>query len=180
MMRNIKIFAALAVLIFTLIPVSAMAQTSIAVVDVDRILQEAKAAKSLQKKRNDAREKFLSELSTKEQDLRKKSQELYDKRKDLSEDEFVKERQAYEAQLLEVRKLAQTKKRAFEEASAESLGALRNALTSVVQKIAAEKGYSLVISARDVIAGEKELEITEEALKQMNKDISDIPFKIKN
>lgn len=169
------VFAAL----FVNFSAPAFAETVIAVVDVDRILQESDAAKNLQKKRSDAREKFLSELSSKEQELRKQGEALFKKQKELSEEDFAKERKKYEADLLEVRKLAQTKKRAFEEASVDSLKQLRDGLTGVVQKMAAEKGYDLVISARDVIAGEKSLNITEEALKQMNDSVKEIPFKVK-
>ena len=155
------------------------AQTAIAVVDVDRILQDAKAAKSLQKKRNKAREEFLSELSQKEQELREKSKVLFEKRKELSEEDFVKERQKYEAELLDVRKLTQEKKRAFEEASTMSLLELRDTLTEVVQGIAKEEGYDLVISSRDVIVGENALNITNEALKRLNDKVFDIPFRVK-
>lgn len=179
MKYNVRVLLASFALAFAFIAPS-YAEVSIAVVDVDRILQDAKAAKALQDKRSKARETFLSELSKKEQDLRQKSQELFAKKKELNEEDFVKERQKYESELLEVRKLTQEKKRAFEEASAKALIELRNNLTSVVQGIAKEKGYDLVISSRDVIVGENTLNITDEALVKMNEKVSDIPFKVKN
>jgi Skp family chaperone for outer membrane proteins len=55
---------------------------------------------------------------------------------------------------------------------------LREQLYLTVQSIADEKGYDLVISSRDVIAGAKSLDITEETLQRMNKNVSDIKLDI--
>lgn len=156
----------------------AMAELSIAVIDVDRVLATAEPAKTLQKKRDETRTKFLSELSDKEKDLRAQGQALFEKRKDLSEEDFIKQRQSYESELLKVRKLTQERKRAFEEAAAKSLVQLQSALTEEVQKIAKEKGYTLVLTTRSVVTGENALDITEEAIKRMNDAKIDIPFKI--
>lgn len=158
---------------------NAAAEVSIAVVNVDRVMNEANAAKKLQKKRNSAREKFLSELSKKEQKLGEEGKDIFKKRGELSEEDFAKERKAYEEKLLEVRRLTQTKKRAFEEASNKSLRLLQSHLTETVQKISKEKGYTLVLSARNVVTGETSLDITEETLKQMNAAKKDIPFELK-
>jgi len=157
---------------------SVQAQTSIGVVDVEKVLNEAKAAKALNKNRSDAREKFLAKLSKKESALRDEGKALFAKRKDLSEEEFIKEQKVYEGKLLELRKVTQQQKRAFEEASNVALETLKSHLASAVQSIAQEKGYGLVISNRDVITGEKSLDITDATIKAMNDKKIKIPFKV--
>ncbi len=158
---------------------SAHAQLSIAVVDVDRVLGEAQAAQTLQKKRETAREKFLSSLREKEQTLRKEAEDILAKRQEMDEDAFATAEQEYQNKIQELGRLTQKQRREFEKASSQSLIALRDQLSSAVQGIAKEEGYQLVISNRDVIAGETSLDITEKVLKKMNADAIEIPFVFK-
>lgn len=157
---------------------AAQAQTSVAVLDVDYLMQEAKAAKTLQGKRNKAREKLLSELAKKEDALREKGKKIYESRKDIPEEEFVKKSKEYEAELLEMRKLAQEHKSKFEKASAVSITTLQDFITETAAKIAKDNGYGVVISKRSVIVGETALDITQETLKAMNDNNITIPFEI--
>ncbi len=159
--------------------VDGRAQTSIAVVDVERVLNEAKAAKALNKKRSDAREAFLSELSKKESALREEGKALFAKRQDLGDEEFAKQQRAYEQKLLDLRKTTQKQKREFEIGSNKALDALKDHLANSVKEIAKEQGYGLVISNRDVIAGENSLDITDQTIKAMNDKKIAINFETK-
>ena len=85
---------------------------------------------------------------------------------------------AYEERMISTRKMAQEKKRVLDEASGAAMDKLREELYLVAQQIANERGYSLVISNRDVIAGEKSLDITEEALKRLNEKLKTIDLKL--
>lgn len=174
-----QLFLSLVVVLCAAVSFPAFAQTSIAVVDVEKVLSEADAAKTLNKKRSEAREKFLSSLSKQEQSLREEGKALFEKRNDLAPEEFAKKQKEYEGKLLEVRKMTQKQKRVFEEASATSLSQLQDHLAEIVRKIAKDKDYGIVISNRNVIAGEKSLDITEETIKAMNAKKLKIPFDVK-
>ncbi|MEO5365331.1 MAG: OmpH family outer membrane protein [Magnetococcus sp. WYHC-3] len=154
------------------------ADSAIGVVDVVHILTNAKAAKDIEAQREALREKFLSEISTTEQALRAEEKNLQEQRADMPAEEYIQKRKAYEEKLLQTRQDAQEKKRALEEASGEATDALREQLYQVVQAIAHERGYALVISNRDVIAGEKSLDITEETLTRLDAAVQKIPFKL--
>jgi len=177
-MHRFIFFTFLAVLSLGCLSTVADAQTSIAVVDVERALNEAKVAKSLNKKRADAREAFLAKLSKQEQALRDEGKTLFAKRKDLSEEEFQKQQQEYEEKLIGVRKMTQKQRREFEQASNAALDKLKDHLASSVKKIAQDKGYGLVISNRDVIAGENSLDITDQTIKAMDSEKIQIPFNV--
>jgi len=155
------------------------AQVSIAVVDVERVLNEVDAAKALSKTRASAREAFLKTLSVKEKALREEGKALFAKRNDLGEEEFLKQQKAYEAKLIEMRKMTQTQKRSFEDASNIALESLKDELEIAVQAIAEDKNYSLVISNRDVITGAASLDITDETMQAMNDKKIKIPFALK-
>lgn len=155
------------------------AATSIGVVDVLHILTYSKAAKSIQTQREDLRETFLEEISKTEQALREEEKTLIEERNKLEQEAYAAKRQDYDAKLLEARKETQAKKRALEEASGHAMDVLREQLYLVVQSIANERGYELVISNKNVIAGEKSIDITEETMKRLNEAVAEIPLEIK-
>ena len=156
------------------------AESSIAVVDVVKIFSVSKAAVSIEKQRDALREKYLGEISSAELALREEEQALLQPDKELSQEEYAEKRSSYEKNLIQTRKLAQEKKRQIEEASAQAMEALRNELNVIVQDIANREGYALVISNKNVIAGEKSLDITDETLKRLNKDFPQIKLKVKD
>ena len=176
-MFRVFLFFFCAVLFVSAYP--ALAQTSIAIVDVEKVLNEAKAAKVLNKKRASAREKFLEVLNKEEQALRDEGKKLFEKRGDLSEEELAKQNKAFQEKQFELRKSIQKQKYDFDKASAKSLSLLQDKLAETVRKIADEKDFGLVLSNRDVIAGEKSLDITDDVIKRMDAQKIKIPFDVK-
>lgn len=160
------------------LPASGRAASSIAVVDVLRILTHSDAAVSVQKQREALRGTFLEEISKTERDLSQEERVLAGEAADMPQEQYAKKRQAYEEKLNETRKLAQSRKHALDEASGAAMDNLREQLYLVVQEIANEKGYALVISNQNVIAGEKSLDITEETLRRLNQRVKEIPLKL--
>lgn len=167
--------------LFAALPVHADAAegASIGVVDVIYIMNNAEASKHIQEQRNALREAFLAEISGTEQKLRAQEKELLEQRASLNKEEYAKKRKAYEEKLLKTRRYAQGKKQALEGAANEAMNVLRAKLYEVVEQIASERGYDLVISNKNVIAGAKSLDITEEALKRINASIKEITLKAK-
>ena len=157
---------------------SAHADEHIGVVDVIAILNNSDAGKGIQAERETLRSKFLEDISKTEQALRAEEKELIALQGDLSPEDYVKKRQAYEAKLFETRKEAQGKKRVLEEASARALDQLRSKLYEVVESIASERGFSLVISNQNVITGQASLDITEETMERINKTLPAVPLEI--
>ncbi|USO06141.1 MAG: OmpH family outer membrane protein [Rhodospirillales bacterium] len=141
-------------------------------------MSKSQAAQNIQAQRQSVREAFLADISKTEQALRAEEKKILDQRGKISQEDYLKLRQVYEANLLELRKDAQQKKRALEEASNVAMNVLREELYVVVQEIANERGFELVISNKNVIAGEKSLDITKETLEIINKNLKEVPLKI--
>jgi outer membrane protein len=162
------------ILIILCLPGVAAAQTSIAVVDVKTLMTSSVAALSIQDQREALKNTYLQEITSREQALRDLEESLSEEKDALKSQT---ERQKYEAMLLEVRKFSQDRKRALEKASRDATETLRETLYVVVQELANEHEYGLVISNQNVIAGEKSLDITEEALKRLNESFPEISLK---
>lgn len=175
-----RLFAVIVAGLCCLFSAGAFAGGAVGVVDVSYIMSQSLAAKSIHEQREALREKFLAEISETERVLREEEKEILEERSKLSQEEYAKKRQAYETKLIAARKMAQEKKRMLEEASNVSMDALREHLYLVVEELADERGFELVISNKNVIAGEKSLDITQETLEKLNQQIKTVPLEIKD
>jgi len=149
-----------------------------AVVDIDRLMGDSKAGRSIQNQLQDSRESFQKEFSEKEQELREKEKSILQQRDDLSAEEFAKKRQEFESSLLETRKLFQQRRNALDEALNEAMIKLRKEIVEISANLAEEKGYSMILSRENVVIVEKDLDVTDEALKRLNKNIQKIDLKV--
>ncbi len=171
-----KTFVLAFAICFLALPVVAAAAESptIAVVDMQQLMNESKAGKNIQEQLEARKKAFLSELSAQEQKLREDEKMLSEQRASLSQEEFAKKAKAFEEKLAQTRSKAQGDKRALEEQAAKALGKLRAEIHTIVQRISDEKGYGLIVSRQAVVISSKELDITSEALESLNKNISEI------
>ncbi len=158
---------------------AARAQTVIGVVDVRALMNDSKAAQSIQEQLTKHREKFLAELSKQEQKLREQEQELAKAQASMEKEEFSQKVKDFEANKLKTRQLVQDQKRALDEGIAEATNTLRTEIFKVVETLSEEKGYDLIITRQNVVVGAKSLDITDEAMKALNKSLSSVKVTVK-
>jgi outer membrane protein len=173
-----RFFGLLFLCLFLALPFSAQAETSIAVVDVQALLSRSDAALSIDKQADELKNKFMVDVSKQEQALRENEAKLTSERASLSKEEFAERAKEFEGKLIEMRRAAQIEKRKYDEATTKALNQLRDKLYEIVQQIAKEKKYSLVISKQNVIVGEQSIDITEESLKRLNAALPSISLVI--
>ncbi|MCB1782888.1 MAG: OmpH family outer membrane protein [Alphaproteobacteria bacterium] len=154
------------------------ADTSIGVVDVERILSESLAAKSLQTQVETQRKTFLSEIEKEENKLREEQKKIEEQRANMSKEELAQKAQEFETKRLEARKLLEKRKSSLDKAYAEAMGSLGQAVSDAVGKVAKDKGYDLVITKQNVIIGSTSLEITEQVMEELNKTISSVKLNV--
>jgi len=176
---HLRVFAVLlAISVFAFAP-AAQAEISLAVVDVNKILSESKAAKSIQKQVEDQRKKFLSEIEGEEKKLREEQKQIEKQSGDLSKEELTKKAREFEEKRLEARKLLHGRKAALDKAYGEGMKVLSNTIYDVVQKISEEKGYDLVITRQNVVVGSSSLDITGDVMSKLNDVLTNVKLKIK-
>lgn len=179
-MNAIRILTLVVAVIACVAPVSAArAEGSIAVVDVRALMNDSKAAKSIQDQLVKHREKFLADLSKQEQKLRDEEQTLAKAQATLEKEEFAQKVKEFEESKLKTRQMVQDQKRALDEGVNEATNTLRTEIFKVVEKIAEEKKYDLVLTRQNVVVGSQNLNITDEAMKRLDKSLSSVKLKIK-
>lgn len=157
----------------------AFAETPFAVVDVQKILEESDAAKAVEKQLKSHRETLQAEFSKHEDDLRSKEKDLLEKRSSLSQEDFAKEGEKFEEQLLETRKLVQKRKQALEKAINLTRAKLQTEIVKIVSEIAEKEGYQVVFSKKQIVIVEKAIDITDEVMDRINKSIPNLDLDIK-
>lgn len=152
--------------------------TTVAVVDVQKLMKDSKAGMDIQQQLETHKTKFLTEIGKQEQKLRDDEKALSGKRSSMAPEEFAKEAKKFEGELTESRRMAQERKKALEDAASKSMGKLRDEILKIVQQIADERKFSLVINRQNVIISGKDMDITEETLARLDKAISKVALEI--
>ena len=152
----------------------AYAQTNIAVVDIQSLLRDSKAAKNIRSQLEDMRGDYQKEFSKYEKELKDAEQELVKQRSVLSPEAFADRREDFEQQLVDTQKLVQKRKRALDSAFNKALGKLRDEILNIVADVAEKENYDLVMSKQNVVLGKKRIDMTEQVLSRLNKKIKKI------
>lgn len=156
----------------------AFAETKIAVVDVQKIMSESLGARSIQKQLEDKRKSFQEEFSKHEQDLRDEQKTLIEGREKMSAEDFSKKREAFEGELLEMRKLVQKRQLALEKGASNAIEDLRGEVVKIVAQLAEKNGYDIVLTKQNVILAEKEMDITPEVMTRLDKNLKQVELKV--
>lgn len=155
------------------------AETKIAVVDVQKLLSESKAAVNIQEQLKKQREDFQKELAAVEEKLRSEEKAILEEREKLTKEELQAKAQEFETKILEARQEVDKKRRTLEQAANKAVFNLRQEVVQVVADIADENAYNLVITRQNVVLAEKSMEITDQVMKELNKKVTEIKLEMK-
>src|SRR5688572_22086258 len=161
-------------------PSSVMAATKdgFAVVDVEVLMNESAAGKSIQEQLKLKQDAFQKEFSKKEEELHADQKKIVEKKAEMKPEELNTKRQEFEAKLLETRKLLQKRRSSLDSGLGKAMQELRKNIMEVSAEIAEAKGYSLVLSRDSIVVAQKEADITKEALEKLNSKVKSITLKV--
>ena len=166
---------ALCLLAFVAFPHLANAQDGsaplkIAVVDVEKIINESSAGKSVQTQLAKSRESFQKEFTGRENKLMAAQKKLVQEKQDISPEEFSKKRKAFEQQLLETRNLFQKRRSSLDKGLGNALSNLRKNIIQVTAEVADEGKFQVVLSRSSVVVIQKEMDITQTVFKALKQE----------
>ena len=141
-------------------------------IDMDKIMQKSKAGKSVIENINKTNESNIKKFKKIEEEIRSEEKDLIAKKNVLSEDEFSKGLASLRKKIEDYR---ETRQKAIDEITKKRI----NASADFAQKIkpilgnyAKEKNIDMVVQKKNIIMGKSELDITDEILKIVDKEIS--------
>jgi Skp family chaperone for outer membrane proteins len=146
----------------------------IAIVDVQRILQESLAAKSVQKQLEAQRLKFQNEIEGEENDLRQAEQDLAKQRDKIAAQAYADEEQQLRQRFAVVENHVQTRRKVLDQSFTDSMNKVRDSLLDVVDKVAHGHGANLVIVKQQALWTDQPLDITGEVLKRLDQQLPQV------
>ena len=152
---------------------------SIAVMDVQGILRESAAAKSIRPQARKMRTKFQKDVRRQQDELRKAEQTLAQQRSILSSEAFAKKRRDFESRARQTQKDVQTRKQALEKAFGGAMEEVRRALIIVAQDLAKKHKINIVLPKSVVFLSLTNLDLSKQALIMLDKKLPSVKVVVK-
>ena len=161
-------------LFLTFFTLSYAEEQKIVYLNVDKIMQQSIAGKSIKKQLENLYNKNLEKFKKNDEILRNKEQKLIAQKNILSKEDFQKEFSSLRKEIINFQK-EQVKAR--EDINKLRIGAtnkLISQLSPILQEYAKKNSVSLILQKKNIVMGKKEIEITDEILEITNKEIKNI------
>lgn len=150
----------------------------VAIIDVQRILQESLAAKSVQKQLEAHRAKFQTEIEGEENGLRQAEHDLNKSRDQITADVYTEREQQLRQRFLSVERHVQARRKVLDQAFTDSMNVVRSGLLDIVNTVAHEHGANLVIVKQQALWADKALDVTDEVLGRLNHKLPQVAVKM--
>lgn len=180
-MRTNTLFAAYVIGLFALLfglliftTSNAHAQSTIAVVNIQKIMQDSKAAKAIRSQVKSKQKSFQAELDSKEDALQKEDQELAKQRSVLSQEAFEKKYRAFRKKAADAQKEVRAKRSKLDQGFNKALASVQQKVGEIVATICKEKGADVAISASQALYANPALDITDEVLKRLDSQMPNV------
>jgi outer membrane protein len=139
-----------------------------AVIDYQRVLREAKAAKSIREQIEARRKLYQEQIAKEEQKLNDADKELAKQRAVLSAEAFNDKRKDFQQKVGTVQRMVQERRRTLDQVSSSALNQVRNAMIQIVSDLSEERGFNLVLPSSAVLLFSPQIDLTEEVIKRLD------------
>jgi Skp family chaperone for outer membrane proteins len=139
-----------------------------AFVDMVRIMRETTAAKAVNDELMKKKQSFKADLDKKAQALRSEQEALSKQRDTMKKEDLVAKARSVEERGEALNKEAGERRQAFDFVVTQSMAKVRDLAGDSIETVAQEHKYAAVFSREAVIIGAKNLDITDEVIKNMN------------
>lgn len=146
----------------------------VGIVDVQRILNEASAARDIREQVEEFRTAYLAELTLEENRLRGEEQELSRQRSILSADALAERERAFRTRVAEVQQRAQTISRQLENAFGKAMNEVRQAMLPIFADLTRERGINIIVPKSQILFAVRTLEITDEVLLRLDAALPEV------
>lgn len=145
-----------------------------AVIDYQRILRDAKAARAIRDQVEARRKLYQEQIAKEEQRLHELDKELARQRSVLTSEAFAEKRRDFEGQVAEVQRMVQERRRQLDQVAAASLNEVRSAMIDIIGELADVRGFNLVLPTSGVLLFSPKIDLTEEVLTRLDAKVPNI------
>lgn len=151
----------------------------IGVVDVQKVLRDSKAAKSIRPEFDKMRKAFQKQVSEQEQRLRQAEQELSRQRAILAPEAFSQKRRAFSEEARKAQSSVQERRRQLDRAFNDTKNEILKNLVVVAQQVAEAKKLNVLLEKRFVFLSAKTMDVTAEIIARLDKRLPKLTVKLR-
>lgn len=169
-----------AILAVGLMPQPASAETAtsnIAVVNIQEIMRDSTAAKSVREQLEAKQKTYQTEISKKEEAMQKEEQELMKQRSVLSKEAFEEKATAFRTKATDMQKDVAAKKATLDMAFERALNDIQKVVTDIITDMAKEKSFQVALPSSQLLYAEPGMDISAEVLKRLNSKLPKVSVK---
>lgn len=145
-----------------------------AVIDYQRVLREAQAAKSIRDQVDVRRKLFQDQIAKEEKRLVDTDKDLTKQRAVLSAEAFGQKRRDFEKKVSEVQRMVQERRRTLDQTSGAALNQVRNAIIEIVSGMADQRGFNIVLPSSGVLLFSPQIDLTQEVIAQLDETLPSV------
>lgn len=144
------------------------------VVDVNKIMTESAAAKSIQSQVSSMRKSLKDDVDKKEANLRAQDEKLSKDRASMSADDFEKKRRSFEEEVMNSRKDLDKRVSSLDRSVAVAMGKVEKELQGILFDIAKEQKANLVLPKAAILVAENTMDFTDQAMSKINSKLPSV------
>lgn len=152
---------------------NAFAETS-HFLDFTKVLNSSKSGADAQKKLKDKFAKESKKFTKLEQNIRKEESEIISQKKTISADEYKKKVEALRKKVADLQKEKQKTFNDIAKSRNNAKQSLLKAVNPIIKKYMEDNNIRLVLDKKNVILGDQTLEITDQIINILNKELPSI------
>ena len=148
--------------------------TSIGVIDINKILAEANAAVEAAEEIEKIAIEIENEIKASDEEIIKEQNLLIESQSIMAPEAFEAKRIEYESKIQTYNSERQSKLMKIDELIAISRNDILNAIKPILEEISNEKGITIILEKTSIMLNAEKMDITNEVLKKLNKSLPNI------
>ena len=148
--------------------------TSIGVIDINKILSDADAAVNAAKQIEEIAIEIENEIKLSDEEIIKEQNLLIESQSIMAPEAFESKRNEYENKVQKYNNERQSKLMMIDELIAVSRNDILNAMKPILEEISNEKGITIILEKTSIMLNAEKMDITNEVLKKLNKSLQSI------
>ena len=148
--------------------------TSIGVIDINKILADANAAVKAAEEIEEIAMDIENEIKSSDEEIIKEQNLLIESQSIMAPEAFEAKRIEYENKIQSYNSERQAKLMKIDELIAISRNDILNAIKPILEEISNEKGITIILEKTSIMLNAEKMDITNEVLKKLNKSLPNI------
>ena len=148
--------------------------TSIGVIDINKILSESDAALTAAEQIEEIAIEIENEIKLSDDEIIKEQNSLIESQSIMAPEAFESKRNEYENKVQKYNNERQSKLMKIDELIAVSRNEILSAIKPILEEVSNEKGITIILEKASIMLNAEKMDITNEVLKKLNKSLPTI------